>query len=141
MKQNTNKLVICGRGNDEKTINEIRELDAVLWLLGTDKRQGADKYFELHDIPCSHPDAVRELPEEVYTQGVPINNSICALLIYAWQTGYTDIIVKGCPMISKPEYLEQRPALAYVVGFLNGKGIKVKWTDEPQNINYGRKDK
>ena len=50
---------------------------------------------------------------------MPVNNSISALAVYAWLTGYTEIKIKGCAMVAKNEYLEQRPAVAYVVGFLN----------------------
>lgn len=133
------KLIICGCGNDEIPTEEVREKGWELWYLGVDIRDGADRYFELHGLPGRHAEATRKLPEAVYEQGLPINNSICALLVYAWLEGYTDIKVKGSPMIAKREYVEQRPALAYTVGFLNGYGIKVDWTDGPQNINYGRK--
>lgn len=135
------KLIICGCGNDELPTDQVREEGYELWLLGVDRRDRADRYFELHGLPGRHPEATRELPDEVYEQGLPINNSICALLVYAWLEGYTDIKIKGSPMICKSEYIEQRPALAYVVGFLNGYGIKVDWIDGPENINYGRKQK
>lgn len=135
------QLIICGRSNDEIPTDQVREEGYELWLLGTDPRQGADKYWELHDLSTRHDDmAIRKLPDEVYQQGLPVNNSISALLIYAWLTGYTHIKVKGCAMIARSEYLEQRPAVAYVVGFLNGKGIKVEWDEGPENIDYGRKE-
>lgn len=135
------KVIICGRSNRARPTEEVREEGWELWYLGTETRDGGDKYFELHDIPCRHQGAIRELPDEVYTQGMPVNNSISALAVYAWLTGYTEIKIKGCAMVAKNEYLEQRPAVAYVVGFLNGKGIKCEWTDGPENINYGRKTK
>lgn len=135
------KVVICGRSNREVPTEQVREEGYELWYLGTEQRDGGDKYYELHDIPCRHEGAIRELPEEVYKQGLPVNNSISALMIYAWLEGYTEIKVKGCAMVAKVEYLEQRPAVAYVAGFLNGKGIHVEWTDGPKNINYGRKTK
>ena len=53
--------------------------------------------------------------------------------------GYTEIKIIGSPMEAKSEYIEQRPALAYICGYLNAKGIKVDWVDGPKNINYGRK--
>lgn len=133
------KLIICGCGNDEIPTAQVREDGHELWYLGVDRRDGADRYFELHGIEGRHPEATRELPAAVYEQELPINNSICALLVYAWLQGYTDIKIKGSPMIAKREYIEQRPALAYVVGFLNGRGIQVDWVDGPKNINYGRK--
>lgn len=135
------KVVICGRSNRTVPTEEVREEGYELWYLGTETRDGGDKYYELHDIPCRHEGAIRKLPDEVYRQGLPINNSVTALMVYAWLEGYTDIIVKGNAMVAKVEYLEQRPAVAYVVGWLNGKGIHVEWTDGPKNINYGRKTK
>ena len=136
------KVVICARGNDEIPADQVREEGCELWMLGTDPRQGADKYWELHDLSTRHDDvAIRDLPDEVYQQGLPINNSVAALMVYAWLEGYTEIKVKGCAMIAKTEYLEQRPAVAYVAGFLNGKGVKCEWTDGLENINYGRKTK
>ena len=139
--QNCKKVVICGRSNRTVPTEEVREEGYELWYLGTETRDGGDKYYELHDIPCRHEGAIRKLPDEVYRQGLPINNSVTALMVYAWLEGYTDIIVKGNAMVAKVEYLEQRPAVAYVVGWLNGKGIHVEWTDGPKNINYGRKTK
>jgi hypothetical protein len=133
------KVVICGRSNRDVPTEQVREEGYELWYLGTETRLGGDKYYELHDIPCRHEGAIRKLPDEVYRQGLPINNSVTALMVYAWLEGYTDIIVKGNAMVAKVEYLEQRPAVAYVVGWLNGKGIHVEWTDGPKNINYGRK--
>ena len=135
------KVVICGRSNRTVPTEEVREEGYELWYLGTETRDGGDKYYELHDISCRHEGAIRKLPDEVYRQGLPINNSVTALMVYAWLEGYTDIIVKGNAMVAQVEYLEQRPAVAYVVGWLNGKGIHVEWTDGPKNINYGRKTK
>ena len=137
--QNGKKVVICGRSNRTVPTEEVREEGYELWYLGTETRDGGDKYYELHDIPCRHEGAIRKLPDEVYRQGLPINNSVTALMVYAWLEGYTEIKVKGNAMVAKVEYLEQRPAVAYVVGWLNGKGIHVEWTDGPKNINYGRK--
>lgn len=117
------KVIICGRSNREQTSDQVREEGWELWYLGTEEREGGDRYYELHDIPCRHAGAIRTLPERVYEQGLPVNNSICALMVYAWLEGYTEIKVKGCAMIAKTEYIEQRPAVGYVAGFLNGKGI------------------
>lgn len=136
------KVIICARGNDEIPTDQVREDGYELWMLGTDPRQGADKYWELHDLSTRYDDvAIRALPDEVYQQGLPINNSVAALMVYAWLTGYTEIKVKGCAMIAKTEYIQQRPAVAYVAGFLNGKGIRCEWLDGPKNEDYGRKTK
>lgn len=136
------KVIICARGNDEVPTDQVREDGYELWMLGTDPRQGADKYWELHDLSTRHDDvAIRALPDEVYQQGLPINNSVAALMVYAWLEGYTEIKVKGCAMTAKTEYIQQRPAVAHVAGFLNGKGIKCEWLDGPKNEDYGRKTK
>jgi hypothetical protein len=41
-------------------------------------------------------------------------------------------------MDASDEYKEQKPALAWVCGWLNAKGMKVVWEDGPKNIDYGR---
>ena len=53
-----NKLIICGKANMRKTAAEIREKNSDLWMLGTDPREGADKYFELHGIKVNHENTV-----------------------------------------------------------------------------------
>ena len=132
------KLMISGKANRDQSLDEIREPGRDLWLLGTDTRKGADKYFELHGIKVGHENTVYRLPDEGYEQGLPINNSISALLVYAWMLGYTDIAVVGAPMLATVEYQEQRPALAFVVGYLAGLGLKLSWDGMVENNDYGR---
>lgn len=48
-------------------------------------------------------------------------------------------MVLGAPMNATHEYIEQLPALAYVVGYLNASGMKIEWEGIPQTINYGNK--
>ena len=134
-------LIICGKANAEVPVMKIREQagGAELWMCGTDTREGADCYYELHDLPTVHEKVVRELPSEVYEFGLPINNTICALLVYAWLSGYKKIKVIGAPMNAKNEYQEQRPALAYIIGWLNSKGLSIEWDVIPYTLNYGKK--
>lgn len=131
------KLVICGKCNID--IGSIPE-GAEIWMLGTDPRPYGDVYFELHGIKIkNHDKVIYELPDEVYQMGLPINNSISALLIFSFLKGYKDVEILGCPMESHIEYLEQRPALAYVIGFLSSKGMNIQWNVIPKNKDYGKK--
>ena len=76
------KLYIVGKANSPETREQFAEPEAEVWMLGTDDREGADRYFELHGIKVKHENTAYELPDAVYNQGLPINNSICALLVY-----------------------------------------------------------
>jgi len=108
-------------------------------MLGTDNREGADRYFELHGIKVEHENTAYELPDAVYNQGLPINNSISALLVYAVLSGYTNIAIVGAPMNARDEYIQERPALAFLVGYFAAKGIKLSWDGMVENLNYGKK--
>jgi len=134
------KLIICGKADftkDEKIL--LANKDAKVWMLGTDHRKGADMYFELHGIFIEyHDNVIYNLPESVYQQGLPINNSISALLVHAYLLGYKDISVIGAPMDGKGEYMAQRPSMAFIMGFLAGKGVKVYWPYMPRNVDYGK---
>ena len=88
-----NTVIICGKANRGIPVEALRKGDAEFWLLGTDEREGADKYFELHGIKVEHENTFYELPDEVYNQGLPINNSISALAIYAWMLGAKKISI------------------------------------------------
>lgn len=127
------KLIICGKGNDQVPLNEITDDDAEIWL------HGADLYFELHGIDTGRENTVYEIPETVYRTGLPINNTICAMLVCAWLSGYKEIRLCGAPLEANGEYQEQKPAVAYIVGFLKGKGIKITWDEGPEDKAYGRK--
>ena len=135
------KLIICGKANMEKTVAEIRTKNCELWMLGTDPRKGADKYFELHGIKVEHENTIYELPDSVYEMGLPINNSISALLVYAWISGYKEVSIVGAPMDSKDEYIHERPALAFVVGYIAAQGMKLEWDGMVENSNYGLRKK
>ena len=135
------KLIICGKANIELSVDEFKEKNSELWMLGTDPREGADKYFELHGIKVNHENTVYELPDEVYQMGLPVNNSISALLILAFISGYKEISLVGCPMNSVKEYIEERPALAFLVGYFAGLGMKLEWDGMPEDKSYGYKIK
>ena len=132
------KLIICGKGNDHIPLNEIAGPDDETWLHGTDIRDGADWYFELHGIDTGRENTIYEMPETIYKAGLPINNTICAMLVCAWLSGYQEIRLCGAPLEATGEYQDQKPAVAFIVGFLKGKGIKITWDEGPENNNYGR---
>ena len=133
------KLIICGKGNDHIPLDEIAEEGAEIWLHGTDTRDGADLYFELHGIETGRENTVYEIPETVYRTGLPINNTICAMLVCAWLSGYQEIRLCGAPLEATEEYQDQKPAVAFIVGFLKGKGIKITCDEGQQDKGYGRK--
>ena len=136
------RLIICGKANrGETTADDFKAKGTELWMLGTDARKGADRYFELHGIKVEHKNVTYELPAKVYETGLPINNSISALLVYAWLEGYKDIKLVGCQMWAKHEYQEARPTLAYCIGYIAHDGVKVEWDGLPLNKFYGAKDK
>ena len=136
------RLIICGKANrGETTAADFKAKGTELWMLGTDAREGADRYFELHGIPVDHENVTFELPAKVYETGLPINNSISALLVYAWLEGYKDIKLVGCQMWAKHEYQEARPTLAYCIGYIAAHGVKVEWDGLPLNKFYGAKEK
>lgn len=129
-------LCICGKESLGFSIEELKQKGFEIWMLGVDERNGADVYFELHNIPSIH-DCVRKLPDFIYNQGLPINNSLSALIVYAVLTGYEEIHILGAPMTGKEEYIEQRSALGFICGWANGRGVFCDWVDLPQNKNYG----
>lgn len=135
------KLIICGKANMEKDVSDIRTKNSELWMLGTDPRIGADRYFELHGLPVEHENVTYELPDKVYELGLPVSNSICALALFAFISGYKDISIVGAPMDSKTEYIKERSSLALVVGFLTGSGLKVNWDGMPDLAFYGKRTK
>ena len=132
------KLAIFGKMQTKITVEKVKEEGFEVWMCGTDERQGGDLYFELHGLDVPHVNVCRKIPEKVYQQNLPINNTVSALVVLAWLEGYSEINVYGCPMAFKDEYIEQKPALAYALGFVAGHGISVYWPDLPKNLDYGK---
>lgn len=133
------KLVILGKAVDEIEV----ESDVDIWTLGTHDFAKADKYFEFHGKRTDHDEkkVIRNVPQSVIDNsnlyGIPLNNSITIMALWAWILGYRNISIVGCPMIATEEYLEQKPALAFAVGFLKGKGVNITWDGLPENTMYG----
>lgn len=133
-------LCICGTEPLGFSVEELHQKGFEIWMLGVDPREGADKYFELHGIASTH-ECIRELQDSIYEFGLPINNSISALIIHAYLLGYKEIHVLGSPMRGQEEYEQQRPALGFICGWVSAKGVFCDWVDIPRNLDYGRKKK
>lgn len=132
-------LIILGKGNIKEDIRYNTAVTKV-WTVGTSEYPDADLYFEFHDIPVNHPQGkvITQVPEMLSQSDLPLNNSICIMLAMAVCFGEFDTIrIAGCPMNTKEEYIEQRTALAYMVGYYRGKGYKIIWDDLPENTHYG----
>ena len=132
------ELLIIGKAPIQYQVYDLKTKKNEVWMLGTDEREGADVYYELHGIKVNHPNTVYSLPDEVYRFGLPINSSIGALLVYAYIKGYKRITLIGAPMDATHEYAMQKPAVACIIGWLMAKGVKVDWGYMPQNTDYGR---
>ena len=97
-----NNLIICGKANQNVPVKKLRmnKTDEV-WLCGTDIREGADLYFEIHGIKVPHKNVITKFEDEViYNEsGISPSNTISGMMIYAWLKGYKNITLLGCPMI------------------------------------------
>jgi hypothetical protein len=114
--------------------------DCEVWTVGTHKIKNADRYYEFHGIDVPGRTMVRDVCEGVkkIAEVLPVNNSVCAMLMEAHFEGYSDIAILGSPMIARDEYLKQRAALAMCIGYIRGAVLnaKIEWTGEPEKINY-----
>lgn len=117
----------------------------VVWTVGTAEIDDADRYFEFHGLEYRNREMTRTLSKDVshFAMFLPLNNSVCAMLVQAYLEGYKDITIAGCPMKTCAEYIEQARAVAMCVGFFNGmtyanplKKIKVTWLEGPKKENY-----
>ena len=135
-----NNLIICGKANQDIPVKKLRmnKTDEV-WLCGTDIREGADLYFEIHGIKVSHKNVITKFDDEViYNEsGISPSNTISGMMIYAWLHGYKNITLLGCPMIIK-EYPQQRITVVQLVHYLNRHGCNVVW--EEMNMATAQKN-
>lgn len=139
------KIAVCGRAKPCRTPDELRQagFDEV-WTVGVAKENGYDRYYELHGMETTHDESeVVRIPHNPVYQyarenALPINNSISVMLLDAYLSGATKLLVEGCPMCSTYEYREQKPAMAMVIGFLKGKGIETEWSEGPDSTDYGQ---
>ena len=125
------RLVICGKANQNIPVKKLRinKTDEV-WLCGTDIREGADLYFEIHGIKVPHKNVITKFDDEViYNEsGISPSNTISGMMIYAWLHGYKNITLLGCPMIIN-EYPQQRKTVVQLVHYLNRHGCNVVWEE------------
>ena len=135
-----NNLIICGKANQDIPVKKLRmnKTDEV-WLCGTDIREGADLYFEIHGIKVPHKNVITKFDDEViYNEsGISPSNTISGMMIYAWLHGYKNITLLGCPMIIK-EYPQQRITVVQLVHYLNRHGCNVIW--EEMNMATAQKN-
>jgi len=135
-----NNLIICGKANQNIPVKKLRmnKTDEV-WLCGTDIREGADLYFEIHGIKVPHKNVITKFDDEViYNEsGISPSNTISGMMIYAWLHGYKNITLLGCPMIIK-EYPQQRITVVQLVHYLNRHGCNVVW--EEMNMATAQKN-
>lgn len=129
------KLVIAGKGHYDYTVRQLHNMGYEVWTVGTSGAKDCDRYYEFHNLPSQEP-CFRDIPEEVKHMELPLNNSICIMLAIAKVEQYDEVLILGCEMRAKEEYIEQKPALAYIVGLFSGQGMKINWSDLPKNINY-----
>lgn len=135
-----NNLIICGKANQNIPVKKLRmnKTDEV-WLCGTDIREGADLYFEIHGIKVPHKNVITKFDDEViYNEsGISPSNTISGMMIYAWLHGYKNITLLGCPMVIK-EYPQQRITVVQLVHYLNRHGCNVVW--EEMNMATAQKN-
>jgi hypothetical protein len=81
-----------------------------------------DKY---NDVPLSERYPLQEILDRYPTAKRYFTSSVAYALALAIYKGYTKIEVYGVEMETNTEYAEQRPGVAYWVGFANGLGIEV----------------
>ena len=128
---NVNNLIICGKANQDIPVEKLRKnkTDEV-WLCGTDRRKGADLYFEIHGIKVPHKNVVTKFEENIYNNksGLSPSNTISGMMLYAWLHGYTHITLLGCPMMIN-EYVQHRETVERLMDYLNTHGLTVIWEE------------
>ena len=116
-----------------------------VWTVGTAKIGGADRYYEFHGLEYRGRAMWTRISgkAQFLSTLLPLNNSVCAMLAEAWAENYTDITLAGCPMSTQQEYIEQKPAVGMMIGFLRGigyaqphKGMVIRWLEEPERKDY-----
>lgn len=72
-------------------------------------------------------------------ESLPLNCSACGMVLETLlEKDVEEVLVTGCPQDSQEEYIQERPALAMIVGYLKGLGKKIIWENSPKNLNYGK---
>lgn len=137
------KLVIVGKSRvpKKKELSGYKEV----WTVGTSKVVSkAHKVFELHGLNTEEVDWIRyEHIVDLYKKydGFPLTNSICVMIAYALAyTDYEHIHLMACPMLFSAEREEERPAVAFWIGYAKVFGVNITWEGGiDMNKKYGYK--
>lgn len=106
-----------------------------VWTVGTNPIE-ATQYICLHGESSIHPDkdiTWKDYENIPYIYNMPITNSICFMLavvaynIEILHKSYDLVHVLASPLLAKKEMIEERPAVAYWIGYLRGIGVPVYW--------------
>ena len=122
-----NRLVLCGTS---RLISAEELAGAEVWSVGHTSLVGADRYYELHGLPCAEPrwDYLSLPVKDLQALGFPLRNTMCVMLAHAiWEWRFKRIDILASPLRTDAEKVEQRSSLAYIAGYAAAKGIAVTW--------------
>lgn len=97
------KLAIVGPDPTILTIKGLKELDHEVWA-EVSLNEGADRYYAEEFNPY------------------PKNCSVTKMLFQAYEEGFKDVVVLGFDRNNN--FVKE---LSYTIGFLNAKGMNIKW--------------
>ena len=137
-------LIILGKGyvKGKDCLDARKDFPGFdVWTVGTHRIENADRYYEFHGIGVACRKMTRTVSEKTRKASsfLPLNNSICIMLVEAFYEGYTDIQILGAHMLIKKEYIQQRPAVAECIGWVKGMSqgkVSVSWDGEPEKVRY-----
>ena len=127
----SNKLLICGTA---RLILPEELSGAEVWSVGRTSLLCADRYYELHGLACREPRYdYRRIPvSQIRQLGLPMVNSVCVMLAHAIvENRHTHIHLVATPLRAGGERVDQRPAVAFLVGYAKAQGFQVFWEDGP----------
>jgi len=127
------KIAIVGKSR-LVTPEELSQYNEV-WTVGTNPIK-ADMYLCLHGEQTRNPDKeftwddLSWLPEAY--KGAPLANSVCVMLallatVVSTELCKPEVHILASPLISTKERAEERPAVSYWAGLLQGLGATVYW--------------
>lgn len=119
-------LAICGNA---RPISDEELKGHEVWALGSGKIVGADRYYELHGLPCAEPTyRFKDIPiDEIHAIGLPLSNSICIMVAHAvMENRFDNICIKGSPLRAH-EYRDKQADLAFICGWAKGRGVHIYW--------------
>lgn len=135
------KLAIIGKGPRQIFLSQIKAFDYEIWSVGTfdDPEENlVDRFYEWHGIGYKNRKMFTDYPDYLSKSDLPLNNSICNMLLIAYNEGYRDVCIFGAPMEATHEYRIQKPALIYCIGYLNALGMNIQYDQIPLPCHYGK---